>query len=227
MALEFLKIRRHSTGKVTYANYANDQERAIAGNQRGEGIWVPSYQNAVEEGTVFTALVGAATTPISFAKTAYDADQPQFVVDVPSGTTIRPLSLKVILEDAAGTDTEIIQSFANANMGAGTSTAVTSADLLFNMRAQAAGTDPATACSVYSLYTGNGSLTSGMREFWRHTAQFAQEADDADANDGIWGILKGDIGPVIEGTGSWVVHIDGTTTAPAGFLIATWWEYTT
>lgn len=223
MAIEILKIRRHTTGKVTYENYANNQERPMAGNGRGEGIVLPAHFNAVSEGRVFVAQIGSATTPVSFAKTAYDADQPQFVVDVPAGTTIVPITLSVVLEDQAGTDNEVIWSTSDVLIGAGTSTAVTPV----NARLAANGNNPTTACSVYSLYTGNGTAPSGGYEFARFTDPFAQAATSTDSKRMFWRASEQGWSPQIEGVGALVCHIDGTTTAPAGYLIAVWWEFDT
>src|SRR3990167_8353236 len=142
MAIELLKIRRHSSGKVTYPDYQNDQERQMAGNRRAEGLVLPAHFNAVSEGRVFVANVGTASTPINFAKTAYDADQPQAVIDVPVGTSIIPLAFKGVMETEAGALNEVIASVSQTLTGAGTSTVITSV----NARVQAEGTAPSTSC---------------------------------------------------------------------------------
>lgn len=188
----------------------------------GNMLTAPFYDGAVAMGDVFVAAIGSATTPVSFAKTSYDADQPQFVVDVPAGVTVVPLQLDVVLEDAAGTDTEVIWSTSGGNIGAGNSTGVTPV----NAKHRADGNDPGTATDVYSLYTGNGTAPSGGYEFFRDTRAFAQEAD-APVDHRRWSRVAAGWGPVIQGTGALVCHIAAASTAPAGFLTAVWFEYTT
>ena len=221
MATETLKVRRSASGRVTYENYANNQERPVAANQRGEGLWLPAYYNAVAEGRVFVANRGTAGTPISFSKTAYDADQPQLWIDVPSGTTIIPIVLSVHLELAAGTITEMIWSVSDVVLGAGTSTAVTPA----NARTQVSGTQPASACSVYRDATGNTTAPANGFEFARFGDAFVQEADAE--NRFIWKASDEGWAPIIQGTGSLVLHVDAAGTAPSGFVTAVWWEMDT
>lgn len=221
MANEVLKIRHSASERTPYAAYSTDQERQMAGNRRGEGLILPAYFNAVSEGRMYVANRGTASTPISFAKTAYDADQPQLVVDVPSGTSIMPIFLEIYLEDAAGTDTEMIWSVSDALIGAGTSTAVTPA----NARTQASGTQPSSACSVYRDYTGNGTAPSNGFEFARFGDAFAQEADAR--NRFVWSAHRAGWAPLIEGTGALVLHVAAATTAPAGFVTCVWWEIPT
>lgn len=219
--MEVVKVRRNASGKTTYENYANNQERLMAGTPRGEGLILPAYFNAVAEGRVYVANVGTATTPTDFSKTAYDADQPQLVVDVPVGTTIIPLSIRAVFETEAGTLTELIASVSQTLTGAGTSTAVTPV----NARVQASGTNPSSVCSVYSLYTGNGTAPSGGYEFVRWSSPFTLSDGDALPDRMAWKAADEGWAPQIEGGASLVIHIDGTTTAPTGYLTVAWWEF--
>lgn len=221
--MEIVKVRRSAAGKVSYESYANNQERLMAGNSRGEGIVLPAYFNAVAEGRMFVANVGTATTPISFAKTAYDADQPQFVIDVPSGTTIMPISLKVVHETEAGTLNEVIWSVSDGILGAGTSTVVTPA----NARTQVSGVQPSSVCSLYSLYTGNSTAPSNGFEFARFSSPFVlSDGDPHNDHRYIWTAQGEGWAPMIQGTGALVCHIVGGT-APTGYLTAVWWEMDT
>lgn len=219
---DFAQVRRHSTGQATYQDYTNDSgEKPLMANMRGEGLFLPAHFNAVAEGRIFVANVGTATTPTNFAKTAYDADQPQFVIDVPSGVAIMPLVLKVVHETEAGTLNEVIWSVSDANVGAGTSTAVTT---YANARTQSAGSQPGSGCSLYSLYTGNGTAPSNGFEFARFSQPFAYSDGDAPNDDRYqWLAAREGWAPIIQGTGALVCHIVGGT-APTGYLTAIWWE---
>lgn len=222
--METIKVRLNASGKVTYDSYTGNQERLMAGNRRGEGLVLPAHFNAVSEGRVFVANVGTATTPTDFAKTAYDADQPQLVVDVPVGTTIVPLIIKGVFETEAGTLTEMIASVSQTLCGAGTSTAVTPV----NARVQVSGTAPTSACSVYSLYTGNCTAPSGGYEFARFSAPFTlSDGDQLNDYRMQWKAADEGWGPQLEGGSSLVIHIDGTTTGPTGYLTVVWWEMDT
>lgn len=219
--METVKTRRSASNQVTYESRANNEEKLMVATPRGSGLVLPEYFAAVAEGRVFVANRGTASTPISFAKTAYDADQPQLVIDVPAGTAIMPLYLEIVLEDAAGTDTEMIWSVSDGLLGSGTSTAVTPA----NARTQSSGSQPGSACSVYRDYTGNSTAPSNGFEFARFLDAFAQEADAR--NRFLWSANKEGWAPLIQGTGSLVLHVAAATTAPAGYVTAVWWEMST
>lgn len=194
----------------------------MAGNHRGEGLFLPAHFNAVAEGRVFVVNQGTETTPIAYAKTAYDADQPQLVIDVPVGTTIMPLAMKFVSETEAGTLNEVIFSVSQTLTGAGTSTALTPV----NARVQAAGTAPATACSVYSLYTGNGTAPSGGYEFARFSSPFVfSDGDPHSDNRYQWKAADEGWAPLIEGGGSLLVHAVAASTQITGYCTVIWWEF--
>lgn len=220
MAYEIVKVRQN-----TYEVYSEGQERVARGNRRGELVSIPSFLQASFDKKVFQASIGTASTPVSFAKTAYDADQPQLVIDVPSGTTIVPLELEITLEDSAGTDNEVIWGCAGDNVGAGTSTAVTAAPGLVNLYIPASGAAPASRCSVYRQYTGNGTdITddTDFFEFYRETYAFADATTDP-IKKFRWSAMQSPA-PIINGTGSLVLWVVAASTAPAGFVRAKWWE---
>ena len=185
------------------------------GTPDGGGIVVPWVTALAMEGRLFQAHIGSATTPVSFAKTAYDSDQPQLVVDVPAGTSILPVKIELHLEDSAGTDNEIMAVVSTTAVGAGTSTAVTQK----NLRSDG----PVTSnCSVYSLYTGNGTDPTVHAEFWRSGYAFADSTTNPRP------VFTYDVEEhprvVIVGAGALVIYIVGATTAPAGFLKVQWIE---
>jgi hypothetical protein len=185
------------------------------GTSDGSGIVVPWVTALALEGRVFQANIGSASTPVSFAKTAYDSDQPQLVVDVPSGTSILPLKIELHLEDSAGTDNEIMATVSTTIVGAGTSTAVT-------QKNQRSDSPITSGCSVYSLYTGNGTDPTVHTEIWRSGYAFADSTTNPRP------VFTYDVEEhprvVIVGAGALVIYIVGTTTAPAGYLKVVWAE---
>lgn len=181
----------------------------------GSAVQLPWVAALALEGRVFSATVGSLTTPISFAKTAYDSDQPQFVLDVPASKAVIPLGVLLHLEDAAGTDNEVYLVLSTTQVGAGTSTAVTPKNARTDSPASS-------ACSAYSLYTGNGTDPTIHSEIWRAGYAFADATNDP-AKIFTWSANDTPLNVVV-GTGSLVIYIVGTTTAPAGYLKVVWAE---
>jgi hypothetical protein len=162
------------------------------------------------EGRLFTARIGDLTTPVSFAKTTMDEDQPQFVHRVPSGVACIPVYCAVQLEDSAGTDTEIVLGTCRNDIGSGTSTAVS----IYNLKAS----NPRESGSVCrSLYTGNSSALTDKVEIDRFVYAFA-DSDTSPVKVYTWSAMEKAIIPVLKGPASFIVWIAGATTAPAGFL---------
>src|SRR3990167_272551 len=109
-------------GKSGVQNDPTSTGQEMALSRRHSGLVLHEFQDQVHNGNVFIANLGLGTTPLDMVKTTYDADQPQFVIDVPLGTTVIPLRLEVVNETEAGTLNEVIWGAANALVGAGTST---------------------------------------------------------------------------------------------------------
>lgn len=165
------------------------------------------------------ASVGTATTPITF-KTGFTAAQPELALGVPSGTTIVPLHILVALEDSAGTDNEIVFQTADSTVTAGTSTAITPANAINgSLKGQAS------ACTIYSAYSGNGTTPTNTVEFWRWGYAFA-DATGNPAKFAEWS-YRTHAPLLIAGVGSLVGYVGGTTTAPAGFIKVAYLELPT
>src|SRR3990167_705512 len=217
-------------GKSGVQNDPTGTGLEMALSRRHSGLVLHEFQDQVHNGNVFIANLGLGTTPLDWVKTAYDADQPQFVIGVPVGTTIMPLRLEVMQETEAGTINEVIWGYANANVGAGTSTTVTTSSAVGqyrNMLVNASATEPTSNCSLYRNYTGVGTDVTTAGAFAlirRFTRPFVlSDGDPQDAY--VWSHLNDGPAPVIEGTGSLVYWIAGATTAPTGYLTAVWAEF--
>lgn len=188
--------------------------RAVRGLRDGSLSVADFILTHALEGRLFAFNLGTATTPVTF-RAGLTVLQPEIVVDVPSGTTIIPVSIDCYLEDSAGTDTEIVASTSTALRGAGTSTAGTS---------EAMATDQliATACSVYYTYSANATATSNLVDFWRAGYAFA-DATGNPAKKFRWSIYE-DVPPILVGVSSLSIYIAATGTAPAGFCCVKWIE---
>lgn len=190
----------------------------FAVSRRKELISIPWYHQLVMEGKCYIANIGTETTPISFADTTWDLNQPRVNVDVPTGTTIIPLTLDIYLEDSAGTNNEYVWATSTNLVGVGTSTTITPA----NMRTDLPET---TTCTVRSMYTGDCTTQTGRQEFARFGDPFVEEAA---SNTGTfrWSALA-NVPPVVVGPGSLQMNASGTGTAPGGFVIVIWAELKT
>lgn len=210
-----------ATGKVRAGSICTAPDGTsvdeFAVSRRKELITFPLTDSLVGEGKCYHCNVGTLTTPISFADTTLDPNQPRLAIDVPSGTTIRPLTLKIYLEDQAGTNNEYIWITQTSLCGAGTSTPITP----LNMRTDLPET---TTCTVYSFYTADCATQTGMIEFARFGDPFVHEADAATEHK--WSCLT-DVSPMVVGPGSLIMIAGGTGTAPGGFIYASWAEMKT
>lgn len=202
--------------------YGNGASPAFRMSKRGEMVVTDFYTQCALDGRLFTANVGGGTTPINFATLTYDANQPEFVVDVLTGTTIIPIHLEVMLETAAGTVNEIIVGVANINCGAGTSTAIVPQSLAMSGTAALA-----TGCKVYSLFTGDCTDPVTAANQYSMIYRGGQAFVDAAGVDYKWewsAKVQGNA-PKLVGPACFVVHIVGNTAAPTGYLTFTWAEF--
>ena len=191
-------------------------------NRRGTSLVLPEFQEMVALGNVFTVNIGIDTTPNVFTETAYDQDQPQFGLDIPSGTTVIPLSCSVYLENMAGTDNEVVFRMDDGLLGAGTSTAHT----IHSMLQGAADLQRASRCTARIQYTGNAAAITVGPEFIRWGNPFADEADSL-PTPWSWVAGRDGVAPMAQGAARISGYVLGTSTDPEGFLNFTWAEFLT
>lgn len=217
---ELLTVKMMAEAANTLPSFKSDGTERVIRALRDGSLTVADWVFAMAiAGYGHVASVGTATTPITF-KTGFTAAQPEIAIDVPAGTTIVPLHILVSLEDSAGTDNEIVFETANNAVGAGTSTAITSRNLI-----NGSNTGLPTGCSIYSAYSGNGTAPTSTVEFWRHVYPFADATKDP-VKSFEWSFDRH--APVIvAGAGSLVGYVGGTTTAPAGYIKVAWIELPT
>jgi hypothetical protein len=189
--------------------------KTLAGTQDGAAYVCDYVLNKAMEGRLFIAQLGTATTPVS-GRIGYDADQPEMVIDVPTGVTIIPVSIQVALEDSAGTDNEIVAEASPAVTGAGTSNTGTSYCMRLN-------SGYSSSCVYRYTYSGNGTAPASYVEFWRDGYAFA-DTTVGPIKTFAWSAYTSPA-PVLVGPASLLLHITGTTTAPAGFAKVVWAEF--
>ena len=171
----------------------------------------------IADGYGYVWCIGSASTPISWAKTAYDEDQPQVAIRVPLARLFIPISVSLYLETSAGTLTEVIIGGAENDIGAGTSTAATTlaTGTERNMRHD----NPRTSgLTINHLYTANATAATNLREYERWGYPFADATTDPVKRIKWTPITDGE--PIfVTGAGTFTIWIDGTGTAPTGYAI--------
>lgn len=201
-----VQTRRTGVG----ANGAGNVVNALA-SIRGEQVFLPYQMQWALEGRCFVISSGSETTPLTAV--AYDQDQPELTVAVPSGTTIIPLYMNVTIETSTGTAKELIMWRVTNEIGAGTSSAVTEGPT--NLLLSGGLTSGVTA---RQLHTANVTLTSYI-ELWRDETTIASIAPFT------WTYRSADTPIIMRGPGSLGVQLDGTTTQPTYFLKLVYAEF--
>jgi hypothetical protein len=192
----------------------NGVRRLVTGTRDG-AIYVCDYITALAlEGKLFHVNHGTATTPITFI--AYDADRPDFTLDVPPGVAALITRIQVYLEDSAGTDTEIIATTSSNVGGAGTSTVLTPLSTRRN-------SGVSSACAAYGTHTANITLPANTIEFWRAGHAFADAATQPPRLF-EWVYTQGNP-QVLVGPAGLQIHISATTTQAAGFIKVSYAEF--
>lgn len=194
------------------------QENPFATNRQGVQIVQDWVTQLAIEGFLFHAQQGDAATLLNFNNTTYDEDQPEFALRVPTGRLVIPISLKVTLQDAAGTDNHVIWSRTTNDIGNGTSTEAT----ISAMRSDA---PRSSGCFARSLYTANATAATGLIEIARFFDAFAQAAGSLAQFE--WNIRTASAIPILVGPATLQLNLAATTTAAQGFGEYVWAEFET
>ena len=132
------------------------------GLKDGSLVSVPWVQAMVLKGKVFHAYVGNASTPITL-DASYAATDPDISLDVPDGTAIIPLSIRVVME--AYGSTALWESFTLCSK----TLAAASAGTLFTPINMATRQGSGSNCAVYTAPTVTDGNTTGAFELGRRT----------------------------------------------------------
>lgn len=139
-------VTRVSEGEDTYLRAMRD----------GSLIKADWKQALILEGRGFMFTVGALSTPVvggGAAATAIDADGPDFLVGIPTGTSIMPLYIEVCLSQGIGTgdDNEIdILIAVDQDTMAASSMGTSTAEVIYNMNTLHSNSSNCYARSEYS-----------------------------------------------------------------------------
>lgn len=202
--------------------------RNAQGTNKGDLFIADWRDRLMLEGRAFMINVGAFSTPIQGggAGTIFDQDQPEAIISVPSGTTIRPLRMhvqcQVPLLAADSEESEILIAVDRAAAWAGDGTVTTETAL--NMRTDNA---RASVCSCASAATAN--ITNPTLGIELAHAVIIGDVQGVAAN-AMWtplGLLYEPITPpFIVGPAAVYVYWGGTV-ATTGFAQLAWVEFPT
>ncbi len=203
------------------------ETRAIEGNRRaialsrvGAQITIDQILQWAIDGRTYHAQQGDAATLLTFVEVAYDENQPQFALRVPTGRTVIPLSLIVSFQDKGGLDEHVIWSTTTNDIGNGASTDLT----ISPMRTDA---PHASGCVARSLYTGDATAATGLIEVARWIDPFVLEAGSTTAGRFEWNIRTAAAVPVLVGPATLQMHCFSVTPEGEGFGEYVWAEFPT
>jgi len=179
------------------------------------------FQVLAIEGRMFQVTVGSLTGPSTFAASAIDGTEPDIIVEVPTGTTILPVSLQIYME-AYGTNA-IFECLASYGTGGSRGAATGgSAVTPVNLRSDS---PYGSACTVYSTIDDATAtyVTGNIVEFWRDGAQSAITKATAVANvanaDFVkfeWSVAKYGFQPILVGASQ--LFVNAMSQAGTGYM---------
>ncbi len=201
---------------------------ALWADRAGALVVVSTRDALVREGRVWGVDIGAFSTPITGggAGTILDIDQPEGIISVPDGVTIKPLRVAVQcltpLLAADADESEILVAVDRASAWAVDGTRTD--EIPFNMRTN---TPSGSRCPAASAFTADTTDPVLGIELAREIAVGDVQGVAANA---LWGNLsllyEPDDAPYIVGPAMLVVYWGGTVATP-GFAQIRWAEYLT
>lgn len=175
-------------------------------------------------GDIYVANNKFLTDAATFAG-AYEDDAPDFVIDVPLGTTIVPLKIDVYYESVGST--LLMETFASISTTlAGTTTKTGGGAVTpVNLRTGDSGTSNCTV--AYSVDSGGCTAQVGhIYEIFRHGFQLAEEMAAEEfawpEKQYTWSAAEEGFYPILDGESSLFVH--AASQAGTGFITVVYYE---
>ena len=173
------------------------------------------------DGRLYFYNRGNTTTPVTFTNTAILYTRPSQVVRVPTGKTIIPVRLAAYFETAAGVINEGVWIACNNDVGAGTSTAVTTTR--GNLRGDKANEQG--GCLVNITYSGDVTTTgTNPVEFARWTQPYVSAIGSVVKDSWELDIATFSGMPILDGPASLILIVGGGT-ALTGYTTTIWAEF--
>lgn len=186
-------------------------------------------QAAVLQGLCYMVNVGAFSTPITGGGNgaAIDLDQPEFVVSIPTGTSILPLRVEVCcavpILTADSEEAEIVvavdQDVANTSGGGGGTT-----EVVYNMNTLKGASS---ACAVTSAITADITTAPVLDLELMHKLLLGDFGDATGiSHPELYGLYEPAASPVLNGP-CMLIGYWGGTVAVTGFAVVQWMEFRT
>ncbi len=192
---------------------------AAWGSPHGATVGETEWDAHVGRGLVFMANSGTLTAPTA-GHDILVSTTPDLLIDVPDGTSIKPLMIRVSYESVGSTLlSEVVYSF-SADLGVQTGgTAVTPT----NMRSRGGGS---TNCTITHTATATAQATN-VTEFYRHQIQLVEDMAAAEVGwedrNFVWAAGKDGPAPLLIGESSLMIW--GATETTTLFIEAMWVEF--
>lgn len=192
-------------------------------SHRGEQLVIPWYQQWVHNGKVFLASNAAKQTALASGGTSYSDTAPAFLLDVPAGTTLIPLHIRLRQGGtvAGGVITVLVTADVIVRYSSG-GTAITPRNMKISTASQ-----PSSACSLYGSTTSlvaaavNTHITLAGAIL---THDVATAPNSPQNNFDYSPIANGEPAPHLVGPASLLIYTFGATTQPSWFFAFKWIE---
>ena len=181
------------------------------------------------QGLGYMVNVGAFSTPITGGGngTILDQDQPEFVISVPTGTSIIPLRAEVVcavpILTADSEESEILlavdQDAANTSGGGGGTS-----ETIYNMNTLKGS---GSACTVVSAITADITTAPTLDLELMHKLLLGDFGDATGiSHPELYGLYQPEAGPILNGP-CMLIGYWGGTVAVTGFAVVQWLEFRT
>ncbi len=198
-------------------------------NRSGSLVVETEIDALIKEGRGFQTIVGAFSTPVTGGGkgTVIDIDQPDLLISIPSGTSIKPFKIDVVIEKPVGVaDDDVVEALIAVDQDAAASTATagtSTAGTIYNLNTLFSRNSNCAATTQYSADTHDPVLDLELAHFTCIFELFSSAS--------IWESQRflryEPLHPiVINGPASLIVYFGGTVEVQA-FVTAQWVEFPT
>ncbi len=215
------------TVQVFAKDYQSDPvETSLRGGFDGALVTQNWIEAAISRGFGWHIEVGSFTTPIrgGGALDVFDANQPELVIDVPTGKTLVPLRIEIVLEmPLLAADDDEVESLIVVDQGALSAATDTNGvvEIPWNMRTLAAGIEGSAGVNIVSEITSDLTADPALDLELSHKSRVADVVLSASVANAFWTDYHHIYEPrhplLIVGQSTLVVYWGGTV-ATSGYL---------
>ena len=217
------RVSARTSGVARTAPNVNNNNVAQAAFTDGSAFAADHGLLLATNGDIYVANGGSGTAPATFAG-LFDADGPDFAIEVPDATTIVLLAINIHLQTFGTTALNEVVAAVSTTAGA-----VGSSGTLVTPRNLRTGNSSTSGCTVnVAVDAAGGTAQSNPYEFIRQGFQLAEDmaaTEDWAERTWNWSAKQTGIYPVLDGVSSLFIHAG--TQAGTGFITVTYAEMLT